>query len=68
MTPPEGVGIELLAGARMILNVHYHASGAGLESDAGTGLALRWTEEAPEYSSLFRLIGAPGTGTPLTAP
>ena len=68
MTPPEGVGIELPAGARMILNVHYHATGAGLESDAGTGLALRWTEAAPEYSSLFQLIGAPGNGTPLTGP
>ena len=66
MVPPEGVGIELPQGARMILNVHYHATGAGPEIDEGTGLALRWTTQTPEYSSFFRLIGAPGAGSPLT--
>lgn len=64
--PPEGVGIHLPAGARLILNVHYHATGAGPETDDGTGLALRWTQEVPEYTSFFSLLGAPGDGQSLT--
>jgi hypothetical protein len=68
MEPPPGVGIELPAGARLVLNVHYHATGGGAEIDDSTGIALRWTTDAPEYSSLFTLIGAPGAGTSLTGP
>jgi hypothetical protein len=68
MEPPAGVGITVPAGARLILNVHYHATGGGPELDDGTGLALRWTTDPPEYGSLFRLIGAPGAGDPLTGP
>lgn len=66
MQPPPGVGVELPAGARLILNVHYHATGGGAETDEGTGLALRWTETKPPWVSLFELIGEPGTGDPLT--
>jgi hypothetical protein len=66
MEPPEGVGIELPAGARLVLNVHYHATGGGPETDEGTGLALRWTTQEPEYVSLFELVGAPGAGTSMT--
>ncbi len=68
MQPPQGVGIVLPAGARLILNVHYHASGAGPEQDDGTGLALRWTTEKPDYTSFFMLLGAPGQGSSLTGP
>jgi hypothetical protein len=62
MEPPEGVGITLPAGARLIMNVHYHATGGGPEVDDGTGLALRWTNTVPEYESFFQLLGAPGAG------
>ncbi len=68
MEPPEGVGITVPAGARLILNVHYHATGAGAEIDDGTGLALRWTTQKPERASIFRLLGAPGAGSSLTGP
>jgi len=68
MEPPEGVGISLPAGSRLIMNVHYHATGGGAELDDGTGLALRWTTDAPEYSSIFTLLGAPGAGDSLTGP
>jgi hypothetical protein len=68
MEPPEGVGISVPAGSRLIMNVHYHATGGGTELDDGTGLALRWTTQQPEYSSLFTLLGAPGEGDSLTGP
>ncbi|EDM77159.1 hypothetical protein PPSIR1_30791 [Plesiocystis pacifica SIR-1] len=63
---PDGVAVPLPAGARIVYNVHYHATGAGPETDMNTGLALRWTDQAPEYTALFALIGAPGIGDPLT--
>ena len=68
MEPPAGVGITLPAGARIILNVHYHATGGGAEIDDGTGMALRWTNNKPAYGSLFELIGAPGEGNSLNGP
>ncbi|KIG17071.1 hypothetical protein DB30_03668 [Enhygromyxa salina] len=68
MEPPDGVAISLPAGARLILNVHYHATGGGPTLDDSTGLALRWTNTKPEYGSLFTLLGAPGSGSSLTGP
>ncbi|MCA9693545.1 MAG: hypothetical protein KC636_28375, partial [Myxococcales bacterium] len=68
MEPPPGVGIELPAGARLIFNVHYHATGGGAEVDDATRVALRWTTEVPEYVSRFELLGAPGAGASLHGP
>jgi len=68
MQTPENVGIGLPAGSRLILNVHYHATGNGPEIDDSTGLALRWQETAPEYTSIFKLLGNPGDGDSLTGP
>ncbi len=60
---PKGVGVEFPAGARMILNYHYHATGGGPEVDNSTALAVRYSTQAPEWSSFFELVGAPGVGT-----
>lgn len=68
MEAPAGVGVVLPAGARFVLNVHYHATGGGPEDDSGTGLALRWTTNKPEYTSIATLLGAPAQATQLTAP
>jgi hypothetical protein len=68
METPAGVGIRLPAGARIILNMHYHAKVTGPEVDDGTGLALRWQATAPEYVSEFTLIGAPAEGQLTTSP
>ena len=65
---PEDVGILLPAGARIVYNMHYHASVTGPESDDATGIALRWTETPPEYVSQFQLIGAPAAGDVTTQP
>jgi hypothetical protein len=63
---PDDVGIRLSAGARLVFNVHYHASVTGPQTDDATGLALRWTTDAPEWVSEFGLVGAPGDGTSTT--
>jgi hypothetical protein len=68
MEAPDRVGIRLPAGARLVLNMHYHAAVTGPEVDDGTGLALRWQTTPPEYVSEFSLIGAPGQGDVTTAP
>jgi hypothetical protein len=68
METPEGVGIRLPGGSRIILNMHYHALATGPEIDDATGLALRWEPTAPEYVSEFTLIGAPAQGTMTTSP
>lgn len=68
MEPPDGVGINLPAGSRLILNVHYHATGGGVEVDDATGMALRWTTAQPSYASFFTLLGAPGVGQSQTGP
>ena len=66
MEPPDGVGISLPAGARLVLNVHYHATGGTPETDDSTGMALRWSTQKPAYASTFQLIGAPGIGDSTT--
>ena len=65
---PEDVSVLLPAGARIIYNMHYHATGAGPETDDATGVALRWQDTATPYVSTFELIGAPGQGNNVTAP
>jgi hypothetical protein len=64
---PAAAGTPLPAGARFVFNVHYHATGAP-ETDDGTGLALRWTEQEPAAIAQFQLLGAPGLGDSLTGP
>lgn len=68
MVAPAGVSTELPAGARLILNVHYHATGGGPQTDDSTGLALRWTDSPAAWSTFFTLIGAPGVGESLAGP
>jgi len=63
---PEDVGILLPAGARIVFNVHYHASVVGPQVDDGTGIALRWATDVPEWVSYFELVGAPGVGQSTT--
>lgn len=53
---PEGVGMRVTAGSRIVLNVHYHPTGAP-EQDASTSLDLRTRDTIPEYVGLLQLIG-----------
>ncbi len=54
---PEGVGMQVPAGARLVMNVHYHPTGAGAEVDAGTGMDIDWLEERPAWAAQLALIG-----------
>jgi hypothetical protein len=76
---PDKVALQLPAGSRLIVNVHYHPSGAGEEVDADTSIDLEFTDDAPEYIAALELIGnfsgaeafgglLPGDGDPATGP
>ena len=66
--PPDDVGIRVPAGARLVFNYHYHATGGGPQVDDSTALLLKYETSAPMWTSYFELVGAPGEGTILTAP
>ncbi|MCA9713414.1 MAG: hypothetical protein H6713_14285 [Myxococcales bacterium] len=55
--PPENAAFRLAAGSRLIVNIHYHPTGAGVEPDPGTALALKWYEGQPDNVSELFLIG-----------
>ncbi|MCX4240462.1 monooxygenase [Paraliomyxa miuraensis] len=65
---PEGVGIRLPVGARIVFNYHYHAAVTGPQTDDSSALALRWSTTPPTYIADFQLIGAPGFGSSTTSP
>ncbi len=56
-TPPENAAFRLTAGSRLIVNIHYHPTGAGAEVDPGTALDLKWHDGLPDFVSELFLIG-----------
>lgn len=54
-TPPD-VAFQLKAGARLILQVHYHPTGAK-ETDDSTGIDLEFATGTPKYQTAVSLIG-----------
>ncbi|MFV8756729.1 hypothetical protein ACNOYE_39800 [Nannocystaceae bacterium ST9] len=52
---PEGVGLPMPAGSRIILAYHYHPNGAPAIDQSS--VALRWTETAPEVNAVMGLFG-----------
>jgi hypothetical protein len=58
MLTPDGTGIPMEVGASLVLNVHYHPTGASTEFDQ-TSIRLRWTDQEPvQYASWF-LVDVP---------
>ncbi len=55
-TPPD-TAYRIAAGARIIVNVHYHPTGSGPEVDDSTSLDLRYHPSLPTYLALMQLIG-----------
>ena len=53
---PEGTGVELPPGGRIVLGFHFHPTGQGPEVDQST-LALRWVDTPPAQQATFRLVG-----------
>lgn len=64
---PEGTGMPVPAGARIVVQMHYHPTGAGPEVDQSS-VQLSWTATQPKYEVAQALVGnfgsqkADGTG------
>lgn len=56
LTPP-GVALPLRGGTRLVMQVHYHPTGAGVEVDADTSVDIRFATQEPEYEGALALIG-----------
>lgn len=55
--PPEDTGIIIQPNTNLIVNVHYHPTGAGVETDDSTSIDLRWFDGLPEYTAQLQLLG-----------
>jgi hypothetical protein len=53
--PPPGVGVRVPAGAKIVLNIHYHPGAQ--PADDVTSLDLRWTTTPPDYEAVLSLPG-----------
>lgn len=54
---PEGVGLAVQPNTRLVVNIHYHPTGDGIEVDDSTSVLLRWYQGLPEWVGVLRLIG-----------
>ena len=62
---PEGAGMHIPAGARLVMNVHYHPTGVSSEVDDSTGIDLQWHEERPTFAAQLSLVGNASGGDSL---
>ena len=53
---PEGSGMEITAGSRIVMQIHYHPAGESAGMDQTT-IDLRWTDTEPEMLATLALIG-----------
>lgn len=53
---PARTGIPLKPGDRLVVQVHYHPTGKGPETDDATRISLKWTTAEPEYIGAILLI------------
>ena len=56
MSTPEGAAMPLYPGSRLVVQMHYHPSPAGPESDQSK-VQLVWTDEEPEWAAAQALVG-----------
>ena len=54
---PEGTGMRLQAGARLVMQVHYHPTGADDPQQDTTTVQLSYTDSTPELLALTALLG-----------
>ncbi len=55
-TPPD-VGMRVSLGSRLVINVHYHPTGLGPETDSETQVQLDWMDEQPTWRGQMTLVG-----------
>lgn len=58
MRVPEGTGTPVKPGASLVVNIHYHPTGAGTETDQ-TEIAIEWTEDKPARHITWYLVDIP---------
>jgi hypothetical protein len=54
---PPDTGMYLQPGDKLVVQVHYHPTGQGPETDDATRIDLQWTQEEPSYVGGIFLIG-----------
>lgn len=54
---PKGVALPLQGGARLVMQVHYHPTGSGVDVDDSTSVDIRFAREEPEYAGALALLG-----------
>jgi len=54
---PEGMAMPLRVGTKLVIQVHYHPTGDGVETDDSTRVELRASTKTPEYAGGLFLIG-----------
>lgn len=54
---PEGSGMRVPAGARLVMNVHYHPTGGEDEIDDSTAIQIDWLDERPAWVAQLALVG-----------
>lgn len=54
---PEGAGMLVPAGGRLVMNVHYHPTGGADEIDDATGIDIDWLDERPAWLAQMSLAG-----------
>ena len=57
ITTPDNLAMHVPAGSRLIMNVHYHPSADGVETDPDTAIDLKWFEGFPQWAGQLQLIG-----------
>jgi len=57
---PPDAGMLIPAGARLVMNVHYHPTGIAAEVDDATGIDIDWTDERPFFAARLNLVGNAG--------
>ena len=54
---PEGAGIGFPAGARIVIQIHFHPAGLGVADPDVSTVRLRLQDEAPEHEAIITSIG-----------
>lgn len=62
---PPDTGMHVPAGARLVMNVHYHPTGVSSEVDDATSIDVVWHDERPTFAARLALVGNAGGGDSL---
>lgn len=53
---PEGAGMPVYPGSRIVVQMHYHPTGKGPEKDPSS-VQLKWVDTEPQYEAAQALVG-----------